>query len=129
MLVKSSTIDLTFEITNMKVKQSAALSSPLAEQCTQMGELLARLRHARKMKQADAAVRAGLSRNTAYRLEKGDPGVAVGQVLRYLHAIAPGATFVSLLTEADPALVVLRAREATQRVRDLTAEEFRNLDF
>ncbi|MFZ3120333.1 MAG: helix-turn-helix transcriptional regulator [Variovorax sp.] len=129
MLVKSSTINLTIEITNMKVKQSAALTAPLAEQCTRMGELLARLRHARKMKQADAAVRAGLSRNTAYRLEKGDPGVAVGQVLRYLHAIAPGATLVSLLTEADPALVTLRAREATQRVRDLTAEEIRDLDF
>lgn len=94
-----------------------------------MGELLARLRHARKMKQADAAVRAGLSRNTAYRLEQGDPGVAFGQILRYLQAIAPGATLVSLLTEADPALVVLRAREATQRVRDLTAEELKGLDF
>ncbi|MFZ3118430.1 MAG: helix-turn-helix transcriptional regulator [Variovorax sp.] len=129
MLVKSSTITLTIEITSMKVKQSAALSAPLAEQCTRMGELLARLRHARKMKQADAAVRAGLSRNTAYRLEKGDPGVAVGQVLRYLHAIAPGATLVSLLTEADPALVVLRAREATQRVRDLTDDELKSLDF
>ncbi|MCU4120364.1 helix-turn-helix domain-containing protein [Variovorax sp. N23] len=129
MLVKSSTMTLKIEITNMKVKQSDALSAPLAEQCTQIGELLARLRHARKMKQSDAAVRAGLSRNTAYRLEQGDPGVAFGQILRYLQAIAPGATLVSLLTEADPALVVLRAREATQRVRDLTAEELKNLDF
>ena len=102
MLVKSSTMAFTFEITNMKVKQSAALSAPQAEQCTQLGELLARLRHARKMKQADAAVRAGLSRNTAYRLEKGDPGVAMGQVLRYLHAIAPGATLVSRKRPVEP---------------------------
>lgn len=129
MLVKSSTIILKIEITHMKVTQAAVLTAPLAEQCTRIGELLARLRHARKMKQSDAAVRAGLSRNTAYRLEKGDPGVAFGQILRYLQAIAPGATLVSLLTEADPALVVLRAREATQRVRDLTAEELKSLDF
>lgn len=129
MLVKSSTIAIKIEITYMKVTQAAVMTAPLAKQCARMGELLARLRHARKMKQADAAVRAGLSRNTAYRLEKGDPGVAVGQVLRYLHAIAPGATLVSLLTEADPALVVLRAREATHRVRDLTDDELKNLDF
>ncbi|QUN32820.1 helix-turn-helix transcriptional regulator (plasmid) [Cupriavidus sp. KK10] len=46
--------------------------------------MLARLRQARHIKQADAAVRAGLSRNTAYRIEKGDPGLAFGQMLEYL---------------------------------------------
>ncbi len=94
-----------------------------------MGALLARLRHARKIKQADAALRAGLSRNTAYRMEKGDPGLAIGQVLRYLDAIAPGATLADLLAESDPALSALQRREATQRVRAMTAAERAALDF
>jgi transcriptional regulator with XRE-family HTH domain len=94
-----------------------------------LGQLLARLRLARQVKQADAALRAGLSRNTAYRLEKGDPGIALGQVLRYLQAISPGSTLLDLLTEKDPALLALSAREKTQRVRDLSTAEREELDF
>ena len=73
--------------------------------------------------------RAGLSRNTAYRIEKGDPGLAIRQVLRYLDAIAPGATLTDLLLESDPALAFLRARESTKRVRDLSAAELKDLTF
>lgn len=94
-----------------------------------LGLLLARLRVARRVKQTDAALRAGLSRNTVYRLEKGDPGLALGQVLRYLDAIAPGSTLLDLLSEKDPSLISLSAQEKTKRVRDLTADELRELDF
>lgn len=99
------------------------------DECARLGLLLARLRLARKVKQADAALRAGLSRNTAYRLEKGDPGLALGQVLRYLEAISPNSTLLDLLSENDPALLTLSAREKTKRVRDLTAAEREELDF
>ena len=68
-------------------------------------------------------------RNTVYRLEKGDPGLALGQVLRYVEAIAPGSTLLDLLVEQDPALLALDARERTMRVRDMTAAELRELDF
>lgn len=105
------------------------LSPQLAQETAHLGHLLARLRQARKIKQADAALRAGFSRNTAYRLEKGDPGLAIGQVLRYLDAIAPGVTLMDLLTQADPALIALKARESTKRVRDLTAAELEELNF
>lgn len=101
----------------------------LLDQATQIGRRLARLRLARGIKQTDAALRAGLSRNTAYRLERGDPGLAVGQVLRYLDAIAPGSTLLDLLSESDPALAALAARERTQRVRDLSTTELDELDF
>jgi hypothetical protein len=84
---------------------------------------------ARTVKQADAALRAGLSRNTAYRIEHGDPGLAMGQVLRYLDAIAPGSTLLDLLSESDPALTALRVREQRKRVRDLSAAELSELDF
>ncbi|MGA1326707.1 MAG: helix-turn-helix domain-containing protein [Rubrivivax sp.] len=129
MLVKSSLKKLGLVFSNMKVSQSALLSPRQLDECARLGQLLARLRMARKVKQADAALRAGLSRNTAYRLEKGDPGLALGQVLRYLEAVSPGSTLLDLLSEADPALVALDAREKTQRVRDLTAAEREELDF
>jgi transcriptional regulator with XRE-family HTH domain len=129
MLVKSSFDAITDDLTNMKVQQSAVLSPHLAQQLVHLGQLLARLRHARNVKQADAALRAGLSRNTAYRMEKGDPGLAIGQVLRYLEAIAPGTTLTGLLLESDPALASLQARESTKRVRDLSAAELNDLNF
>lgn len=113
----------------MKISQSSALPPHLLHQATQIGRRLARLRLARGIKQTDAALRAGLSRNTAYRLERGDPGLAVGQVLRYLDAIAPGSTLLDLLSESDPALAALAARERTQRVRDLSSAELDELDF
>ena len=129
MLVKSSIIAILNDLTNMKVQQSAVLSTHLAQEVVHLGHLVARLRQARQVKQADAALRAGLSRNTAYRLEKGDPGLAIGQVLRYLEAIAPGTTLADLLTQADPALTALQARESTKRVRDLSAAELDQLNF
>ena len=104
--------------------------SPLQlEACAHVGSQLARLRIAHKVKQTDAALRAGLSRNTVYRLEKGEPGLALGQVLRYLEAIAPGSTLLDLLTEKDPALLSLTAREKTKRVRDMSTAELEELDF
>lgn len=113
----------------MKIHQAATLPPHLLAQSAQLGERLARLRIARNLKQTEVALRAGLSRNTAYRLEKGDPGVALGQVLRYLDAMAPGSTLQDLLNQSDPALAALQARERTQRVRDLSAKELDELNF
>lgn len=129
MCVKSSLKIEILYLTNMKVNQSRMLTPWQQEECARLGQLLARLRLARKVKQSDAALRAGLSRNTVYRLEKGDPGLALGQVLRYLQAISPGSTLLDLLSENDPALLALSAREKTKRVRDLTAAERNELDF
>jgi DNA-binding XRE family transcriptional regulator len=81
------------------------------------------------MKQDQAALRAGISRNTAYRLEKGDPGIAVGQVLRYLDAIVPGKKLIDLLSETDPSLAALGAKEQRRRARDLTKRELDEIDF
>ena len=64
-----------------------------------------------------------------YRLENGEPGLAIAQVLRYLEAIAPGSTLLELLTEKDPALQTLEAREKSKRVRDPTAAEVKELEF
>jgi transcriptional regulator with XRE-family HTH domain len=129
MLVKSIISSISRVFSNMKINQTVMLSPPQLDECARMGKLLARLRMARKVKQSDAALRAGLSRNTVYRLEKGDPGLALGQVLRYLAAIAPSSTLLDLLSEKDPALAALDAREKSKRVRDLTSAEREELDF
>jgi transcriptional regulator with XRE-family HTH domain len=113
----------------MKVPQSSALPKDLQSESARLGELLARLRVARQIKQTDAAIRAGLSRNTAYRIERGDPGLAIGQLLRYLDAIAPGMTLGELLTETDPALLQQQREERRRRVRGLTQAELDELNF
>ena len=113
----------------MKVTQSARLTTAQAAEARKLGAALARLRIARGIKQDQAALRAGVSRNTAYRLEKGDPGIAVGQILRYLDALVPGKTLLELLSETDPALAALSAREQRRRARDLTKRELDEIDF
>lgn len=129
MLVKSSNIYLKIDLKYMKVNQTAVLSPTLLAESEQLGQRIARLRTARRMKQFEAALRAGLSRNTAYRIEHGDPGVAMGQILRYLDAIAPGCNLQQLLNESDPALISQHLREKTQRVRGMTAAELKELEF
>lgn len=113
----------------MKITQSKVLNSSQTAEAKKLGTALARLRIARGMKQDQTALRAGLSRNTAYRLEKGDPGIAVGQILRYLDAIVPGKTLFDLLSETDPALAALQAKERRRRARDLSRRELDEIDF
>ena len=116
-------------INNMKHNEAPLMKAPLLEQSRQLGARLARLRTARKLRQVDAALRAGISRSTAIRIEQGDPGPTLGQVLRYLDAVAPGATLLSLLLESDPALQTLAAAGARQRVRVLSNRELAELEF
>jgi transcriptional regulator with XRE-family HTH domain len=129
MLVKSSINCLMSVFTNMKVTQNHVLPASRVAEMILLGQRLARLRIARHMTQAEAAVRAGLSRNTAYRLEKGDAGLAIGQVLRYIEAIAPATSLLELLQAEDPALAALEAGEKRKRTRGLSKEELTKLDF
>ncbi len=113
----------------MKRNEEPLMSPERLEEARQLGKKLARLRTARRILQADAATRAGISRSTAVLLEKGDLGRTQAQILRYLEAIAPGVSLLSLLKEDDPSLQALAARETTQRVRALSKNELQRLDF
>ena len=84
------TKSLQIGITAMKHSEAPLMKATLLEQSRTLGARLARLRVARRLRQSDVAVRAGVSRSTAVLIEKGDPGRTLGQVLRYLDAIAPG---------------------------------------
>ena len=117
------------DITDMKYLERILLPTSRLSEAAAIGTKLARLRTARKLRQQDAAARAGLSRSTAALIEKGDPGRTMAQILRYLEAIAPGLPLLALLQESDPSLKALEQREATRRVRALSAAELQKLDF
>lgn len=114
---------------DMKYKEEHLLAPLRLNEMAGIGAKLARLRRARQMRQLDAAARAGLARSTAVLIEKGDPSRTLGQVLRYLEAIAPGLPLLALLQESDPSLQALTQAEATQRVRSLSPAELIKLDF
>lgn len=113
----------------MRISQAAVLPPELAAEAKKIGMRLARLRIAHHVSQTEAALRAGFSRNTAYRLEKGDPGLALGQLLRYLEAIAPGKSLQSFLAEQDPAIAALEERERKKRVRPMSRRELDDMNF
>ena len=113
----------------MKRDETPLLTPARVQEARETGNKLARLRIARRLRQADAAARAGLARSTAALIEKGDLSRTQAQILRYLEAIAPGLTLLGLLQETDPSLKALSAKELTQRVRPLSKAELDKLNF
>jgi transcriptional regulator with XRE-family HTH domain len=91
----------------MKVDQNSAMPPALKGQLVKLGSRLSKARLARRMRQSEAASRAGTSRATASSTENGSASVSIGQVVRYLDAIAPGKTLVSLLTIDDPVVLAM----------------------
>ena len=70
-----------------------------------------------------------MSRVTAGKLERGDPRQSLGQILRYLDAIAPGTNLLDLLQGIDPSLIALNSAEAIRRVRAMTPVQLKAFDF
>jgi transcriptional regulator with XRE-family HTH domain len=129
MYVKIVTIYLWIILTDMKNTQANTLNDKLASQLRDIGALFPRLRIARRITQSDAAIRAGISRTTASLIENGSPSVAIGQVLRYLDAIAPGKKLSQLLSSNDPSVLALEEDEQRKRARKLSPAELKALDF
>ena len=113
----------------MRKSQNIAMLPHLTKELKELGEHIARKRKARRMLQTEAAVRANISRETASRIENGDAAVAVGQILRYLDVIAPGASLGRLYETQDAALVMLEHSEKRQRARKLSPEALKQYDF
>ncbi len=129
MSVITDTNCIKFAFPNMKRDETPLLTPARVQEARELGEKLSRLRMARQLRQADAAARAGLGRSTAVLIEKGDLSRTQAQILRYLEAIAPGLTLLSLLQDTDPSLKALSAKERTQRMRPLSKSELARLDF
>lgn len=113
----------------MKKRESLLITDAEAAQLRLLGERINRLRIARRMTQLEASLRAGVSRPTARKIERGDPGRTLGQVMRYLGAIAPGVTLLEMIEGRDPAILALEAQERRVRSRRLTEAEIAKLDF
>lgn len=122
-----NTIAIVAAYTNMKVMQT--LAPPLKTQLVDLGERIKQLRIARRVTQGEAAARAGISRTTLFQIESGSPGVAIGQIIRCLDALAPGKTLASLLVEVDPAVRALQESTRRVRARPLSQAELREIDF
>jgi transcriptional regulator with XRE-family HTH domain len=113
----------------MKKDQSTLLTSDHLDQLRHVGACLARLRLARRVRQSDAAVRAGIARSTAALIEKGSPSVAFGQVIRYLDAIAPHMPLLHLLNDDEQAAKLTAYDTRPERARGLSKAELAALDF
>lgn len=113
----------------MKRSQSLLISDELLQQLQGMGRLLAEGRIARRMTQSEAAIRANLGRNTVSRIENGDSGVAIGQILRYLDALRPGVTLSELLNGEDSVVNTMHDKTRPTRARPLSEKELKDYDF
>lgn len=113
----------------MKKPQNIAMPQQLVLGLKAMGERIARMRKARHLLQADVAVRANISRETASRIENGDAAVSIGQIVRYLDVIAPGVELGRLYTTPDAALAILEGAEKRQRARKLSPQALERYDF
>lgn len=113
----------------MKKPQNTLLDQPGITALGDLGQRIQRLRLARRIPQAEASVRAGIARSTASRIENGDPAVAIGQVVRYLQAIAPEKSLETLFTQNDLPETLLAASERRQRARPLSKAALEALDF
>lgn len=113
----------------MKKAQNIAIPPHLIQGLKSLGEHLARMRKARHLLQAEVAVRANISRETASRIENGDAAVAIGQIVRYLDVIAPGADLSRLYEMQDAAVAMLESTEKRQRARKLSPKALEQYDF
>ena len=113
----------------MKYDETPLLTPSRLCEAQDLGRRLTELRQAYRLRQADVAARAGLSRSTAVLIEKGDPARTLGQLLRYLNAVEPGITLQGLLEGQLPALTMHRAQQRIQRVRSLSDKQLKELDF
>lgn len=113
----------------MKKVQNIAMPPHLIQGLKDLGEHIARMRKARRLLQAEAAVRANISRETASRIENGNAAVAIGQVVRYLDVIAPGVNLGRLYETQDAALAMLESSEKRQRARKLSPKALKQYDF
>jgi transcriptional regulator with XRE-family HTH domain len=109
----------------MKHDESSRTPAARLLEARQLGGKLMKLRQSIPMTQADAAARAGLSRSTVFRLESGDAGRTLSQVLRYLEALAPELSLTAFLSQPDP--VSARAREAARQLAEDCAKPVRRV--
>lgn len=82
---------------------------------TDLGQNLRRARLARRFSMVELATRAGVSERTLMRLEKGDPGVGIGNLAAVLGALGSPAVLADLMSPENDAVGLSRALEAVPK--------------
>ncbi len=98
----------------MKIDQKSKVSGPLAERLARMGAALRAHRLTRRLTHDAAAAQCDMSRQTLARIERGDPSVALGQVVRYAEALGVGEQLLGL--QAPSASDATRRRVRLTRI-------------
>lgn len=84
----------------------------------QLGRDIARARRVRRMSTEDFAARMGVSRSTLARLERGDPGISIGNLAAALQALGELDRLRELVDPArDDAGLLLSGQSIPQRIR------------
>ncbi|MDE0113127.1 MAG: helix-turn-helix transcriptional regulator [Albidovulum sp.] len=94
------------------------LRPSIARAVRQLGSDINRARRARRMPTSDFASRMGVGRSTLARLERGDPGVSIGNVAAALAALGELQRLSGLIDPSkDDAALLLSGRDLPQRIR------------
>lgn len=108
----------------MRPKSTNFASKGVRQASLHLGTLIRDARRARRMTQAELAVRAGTSHPTLIRIEAGSPATAIGTVLSVMEQVG----LLKLLAEIrDPATEALLRQHAPRRGRGTASA--RDLDF
>lgn len=97
----------------MKVNQKAVTPLTTSSALEAFGGYLKKIRIQSRLTHEEVSTRCSFSRQTLARIERGDPSVAVGQILRYAETIGVEEPFniVGLPEELEVRVRVRRTRE------------------
>src|SRR3954468_19968915 len=97
---------------------ASSLPLPAAHALRQMGRDLALARRKRRLSTADMAARLFVSRDTLWRLERGDPGVALGTFATAIFILNLHDRLADLASPSrDEVALSLDERRVPQRIR------------
>ncbi|WP_412051756.1 helix-turn-helix domain-containing protein [Hoeflea sp. Naph1] len=80
-----------------------------------LGQNIRQARLARRFTMAELAMRANVSERTLMRLEKGDPGVGIGNLASVLAALGSPAVLADLMSPENDPVGLSRALEAVPK--------------
>ncbi len=82
---------------------------------TDLGQNIRQARLARRFSMAELAMRADVSERTLMRLEKGDPGVGIGNLAAVLAALGSPAVLADLMSPENDTVGLSRALQAVPK--------------